>query len=112
MSLQRVFIPQLVTRFDHSKGHAVPMFDFSPAAQYGQLTPILDESDDPLFLARLAPKIRKMLDGFTEHDYLLAVGDPTVIAICAGLILRRHSNIKMLKWDRKMFTYIVLEIRP
>jgi hypothetical protein len=108
----KVFIPQMVKRFDSAAGHVSNAFDFSAAMQFGQLTPILDDMDDPMFLARLTPKIREALATFTENDYLLAVGDPSVIAICAGLILRRQKRINMLKWDRKLKMYTHLEVNP
>lgn len=112
MNVSKVFLPQVVKRFDHSSGAMMPAFDFSAAAQFGQLTPILEEADDAMFLARITPKIRAALEGFTENDYLLAVGDPAVIAVCAGLILRRFKRLNMLKWDRKLKVYISLEINP
>ena len=108
----KVFLPQVVQRFEHSSGRMVKAFDFSSAAQFGELTPILDSTDDPMFLARLTPKIRTALENFGEHDYLLAVGDPGVIAICSGLILRRRKKLRMLKWDRKLKIYISLEVNP
>ncbi len=110
--LQRVFIPQVTERFDLKLGRKVEAFDFSPAAQYGTLIEVLDKSDNPMFLARLTPKIRIALEDFSEHDYLLAVGDPAVIAICAGLILRRRKTLKMLKWDRQLKIYMVMELNP
>ena len=108
----KVFIPQAVKRFDAGTGRVINSFDFSAARQFGQLTPILDDTDDPMFLARLTPKIREALVTFNEFDYLMAVGDPSVIAICSGLILRRQKKINMLKWDRKLRMYVNLEVNP
>jgi hypothetical protein len=108
----KVFIPQRVKRFDRSSGQASNAFDFSAAAQFGQLTTILDDMDDPMFLALLTPKIREALNSFKEDDYLVAVGDPSVIAICSGIILRRQKRLNLLKWDRKLTMYIHLEVNP
>jgi hypothetical protein len=112
MNLPRVFIPQLVERFDNRTGRNVPVFDFTSAAAYGTLTPILDKDDDPLFLARITPKIRDALADFNDEDYFVAVGDPSVIAVCSGLILRRRKTLKMLKWDKKLARYLTLEVNP
>lgn len=111
MSMPRVFLPQVVERYDSATGRRVS-FDFSPAAQFGQLTEVLSSDDNPLFLAHLTQKIREVLEDFNENDYLLAVGDPAVIAACAGVLFRRQTKVKMLKWDRKMKVYIALEINP
>ena len=108
----RVFIPQVVTRYDEAKGGEVPVFDFSAAASFGQLTPILDRDVNVMFLARITKVIGEALESFSDDDYLLAVGDPAVIAVCAGLILRRKSCMKLLKWDRKLRIYLCLEIKP
>ena len=108
----RVFLPQIVERFDQVKGGMVPAFDFSAAAQFGQLHAILGPEDDVAFLARITTKIRKSLDDFTDKDFLLAVGDPAVIAVCAGIILRRHKTLNLLKWDRKLRIYTHLEVTP
>lgn len=112
MGLARVFLPQATERYDASSGRMVTVFDFSAAAQFGQLTEVLAPEDNPLFIARLTPKIREALADFGEHDFLMAVGDPTVIAVCAGLILRRRQKMTMLKWDKRSRTYISLEVNP
>jgi hypothetical protein len=108
----RVFIPQVVSKYDHAKEKMAPTYDFSPAAAFGQLVTILDDDVNVMMLARLMPTIREALDDFSDDDFLLAVGDPAVIAACAGLILRRRRTMKLLKWDRKLRIYINMEIRP
>jgi hypothetical protein len=108
--MKKVFIPHVAEKFDAGSNRRAPALDFSAAAIFGQLTPVLDPGDDPMFLARITPKIRATLDSFTQNDYLLAAGDPSVIAACAGVIFRRFDKVKMLKWDRKLKTYIPLEV--
>lgn len=112
MTMPRVFIPQVVERFDYKTGRVVPVFDLTSAAAFGSLTPILENDDDPLFLARITPKIREALADFGDEDYFVAIGDPSVIAICAALILRRRKTMKMLKWDKKLSRYLTLELNP
>ena len=111
MYLPRVFIPQIIERWDESSERFVPSFDFTSAASYGTLTKILDKEDNPLYLARITGKIRKALADYSPEDFFVAVGDPSVIAICAGLILRRTNNLKLLKWDKKLARYIALDIQ-
>jgi hypothetical protein len=106
----KVFLPQETKRFDATRQAMVPAFDFSAAAQFGQLTTILDQDDDPLFLARITPKIRAALSNFKDGDYFLAVGDPAVIAVCSGIIMLRHRKMNLLKWDRRLRLYVELEI--
>jgi hypothetical protein len=111
MTFPRVFLPQVPERRDIDSGEFKPVFDFSTAGSFGVLTPILDPKDNPVFLARLTEKIREALNDFdTEKDSFLAVGDPSVIAVCAGLILRKRKKFVMLKWDKRVHRYIAMEI--
>ncbi len=112
MNSPKVFLPKVVERFDGVAGKMIPAFDFSAAAQFGQLIEILGPDDDPIFLARHTQKIRESLESFSESDFFLAVGDPAVIAVCSGIILRKQKTLKLLKWDRKLKIYINLEITP
>jgi hypothetical protein len=107
----RVFIPQVVERFNERKDRFEPVFDLSTATVFGALTPILNPTDNAMYLARLTTRIRDGLKNFDgERDFFLAIGDPSLIAVCAGLILRRNSQFKMLKWDKHMARYIVMDI--
>lgn len=106
----RVFIPQIVMKYSQDLKRLVPVYDFAPASQHGQLTPVLGDDDNPAFLNRIIPKIKLALSDFTHEDYLLAVGDPCVIAACAGVIARRLPRITMLKWQREIRMYVKMEI--
>lgn len=109
----RVFVPQVFEKFNEARQRFEPVFDLSTAAVFGTLTPILNPTDNPIYLARLTSRIREALKDFDcERDHFLAIGDPSLIAVCSGLILRRQQQFKMLKWDKKMGRYIVMEINP
>jgi hypothetical protein len=110
--MSKVFIPQIVEKYSEQNNRMDVLYDFSDAERFGELTAILEPTDNQLFLALITPKIRSVLKNFTDEDYFVAVGDPAVIAICAGIILRRHKKLKMLKWDRRMKMYISLEVNP
>lgn len=114
MNEPRVFVPQVPVKFaGEVEGVAIfkPVFDLSTATVFGSITPVLGQNDNVMFLARLTAEInRKMSDFDCERDYFLAIGDPSLCAICAGLILRKRTHFKMLKWDKRMTRYIVLDI--
>ncbi|ABL96814.1 hypothetical protein BcepF1.083 [Burkholderia phage BcepF1] len=107
-----VYIPQLPMRFDHASQRRVPQFNITPAMQFGQLEMVLEEADDSRMIARLTPKIRERLAAFTENDFMVAMGNPAVIAICAAIVLRRQKKLKMLQWDKKLEMYYQLELNP
>ncbi len=110
MQLPRVFISQMLERWDSETERYTPTFNFNSAAIYGTLTPVLERDDHRLLLTRQIEKIKVALSDFSDDDFLIAVGDPSVIAICAGVILRRSRNLKLLKWDKRVGQYIVTDI--
>lgn len=110
MSSPKVFLPKVVERFDDNVKAMRPAFDFSAAAQFGSLVEILGPEDDPLFLGKITKKITEALADFKENDYFLAVGNPAVIAICAGVILRKQKTLNLLQWDRKLKIYVKMEV--
>ncbi|QRE00408.1 hypothetical protein [Burkholderia phage BCSR52] len=110
--MSKVYIPQLPFKFDHAVSRRVPQFDITPAMQFGQLEMVLDETDDSRLLARLTPKIRERLQQFTENDFMIAIGNPAVIAICASIVLRRQKRLKMLQWNAKLGMYYEMELNP
>jgi hypothetical protein len=110
MSVPRVFIPQIVKRFDQVKRVSVDVHDFTPAEVFGQLEIVLDENDDPTLISRMVPKVEKKLSDFSPDDFFLAVGSPVLIGVCCGVILRQNRRMKMLTWVREMKTYVQSEI--
>ncbi|QOV06265.1 hypothetical protein CPT_Maja_045 [Burkholderia phage Maja] len=110
--MSKVFIPQLPMRFDHAAGRRVPQFNITPAMHFGQLEMVLDETDDSRMIARLTPKIRERLKEFREHDFMIAMGNPAVIAMCAAIVLRRQKKLLMLQWDKKTEMYYQVELNP
>lgn len=107
--MRTVYIPNIVRRMEGGKLR--PVFDFTPAASFGKLKEIIEEFDDLLFTDHTAAKVASTLADFKPGDYLLAVGDPTAIALCAGILFRKHECVNMLKWDRKSRKYIELELK-
>jgi hypothetical protein len=107
----RVFIPQIIKKFNREKPGTPITFDFSAAERFGEINVILSDDDDVDDLVAVTRKIKLALDDFDDNDYLIAVGDPTVIAICSGEILIGQDNMKMLRWDRHRKDYFPVEIK-
>jgi hypothetical protein len=54
---------------------------------------------------------KHMLDGFSDIDYLVAIGDPAAIGICCAIAAERtHGIIPLLKWDRQERIYYPVKI--
>ncbi len=54
--------------------------------------------------------LNEKLSKFSDIDYLIAIGDPSIIAAASGIILKRLGAMKMLKWDKRLKSYNVVEI--
>lgn len=108
--MPRVFIPQVTERFDHTLERRVPTFDLSPAATFGDLIPVLDAGDNPLLANHFMGKMKSRLEDFAPGDFLLATGDPVVIAACSAIIAAKVSTFTVLKWDRKLTCYIPMQL--
>lgn len=107
----KVYLPQIPKRFDNDRVQMVTAFDFSSAAVHGELIPIISESYDPAFMEQATEEIKKGLADYKADDFFLAVGSPIAIAVCSGVILRRFGSMKMLKWERRLSTYRIVEIK-
>ena len=56
-------------------------------------------------------KIKRVLKNFNDDDYLLLIGDPSIIGVaCAVASDINMGRFKVLKWDRRREKYLPLEI--
>lgn len=101
--MSRVYVPQL----NESRN-----INILPASEFGELVICWEGKQLILNAFSCIRKIRKSMRDAKEGDYLLCIGDPAVIAICA-IILHEMTNgrFNILKWDRQTKTYysIVLD---
>jgi len=83
-----------------------------PALKFGSIEPLITGRDQQLYnTAPLVAELKIKLASFTENDYLMLVGDPAAIAICAMIAAQKTSGkLKLLKWDRQERTYYVLNV--
>ena len=56
-------------------------------------------------------KLRKLLDKYTEKDYLLLTGDPAIIGVACSIVAEKtNGKFNLLKWDRQEKMYYPIEI--
>ena len=90
----------------------MPNRDILSAEKYGELVPILP----PGYQLILSPgptvqKIKKVLKDFNDEDYLLLMGDPSLIGGACSIAAKNNiGKYKVLKWDRERRKYYPLEI--
>ena len=107
--MSRVFAPQQPMRYDREVGDMVPSMDLSPAAEYGELTVMIPwvGKDALLMTVPVVRKIRDAMRGFSDDDYILAVGDPGAIAVAGAVAAEMNrGRFRILKWDGRNHRYL------
>jgi hypothetical protein len=103
----RTFIPQEPRRYDKATDQMVSIMNFNKARKFGEPTVLMPTGPQALNVAPTIWALKDKLRDFSDNDYLIAVGDPTLIAmtaiICAEVNMGR---VKLLKWDKDTSQYI------
>lgn len=110
--MARVYLPHVPTRYDHLTNSRVPSVDFGPAAAFGQLVELTtydraissDEIDDAL------EQIQTNLSQLTDRDYIVAAGDPILIAAAVSYAHDLIGVARVLRWDRQTKKYNLVEV--
>tara|TARA_R110002126_G_scaffold90532_3_gene215723 strand:- start:1988 stop:2350 length:363 start_codon:yes stop_codon:yes gene_type:complete len=108
--MSKVFITQEKMR-KNIAGDFVQQFDLTPALKYGKLE-VLIPAGRALFAPVLTIRtLKEKLADFSDDDYLLTVGDPSVIAAAAMIAGEKNKGrVKILKWDRIEHDYISIQL--
>jgi hypothetical protein len=95
----KVYLPQQTMR--RVGDTLVPAFDISPAAAYGDIRVIIGSGSPPVEMVSLIAYMRSQLQGFSDDDYIVAAGEPSVL-IAAALVAAEYNDgrVKVLRWDR------------
>lgn len=105
-----VYITQEV-RKSTGNGSYQPQYNFKPALKYGELKVLVPAGMSLLSPVPLVRTLKEKLADFGNDDYLLAVGDPSIIAVASVIAAGRNGGkLKVLKWDREISDYIPVEI--
>ena len=82
------------------------------AEKFGDLKVMLpDNKQIVLSAGPLTFKLKQELKNFSDDDYLLLMGDPTLIGVaCAVASEINRGKFKVLKWDRDEKTYYSIEM--
>jgi hypothetical protein len=101
----RVFIPQ-EPRKRNDNGDWVALFDLTPALKFGELVVLLPHGPMMLDTNLVLGSLKAKLTDFCQDDYLMLIGDPTIIAasvMVASFIT--DGYVKVLKYDRLEHKY-------
>lgn len=113
LKMPTVYIPQITMRNrDPDKpGDLVQAHDLTPAMEYGKLVTLLEPGPVTIDLQPVIRQFQKQLKSFNDEDFIVAIGDPAIIAaatMVAGSVNRGRA--KLLRWDRRQRKYLELQI--
>lgn len=109
--MANVYAPQIPSRFDMLTNQWIPIFRMNTALEYGELIECVPgDADFTMPISRAIALMETSLKDFSERDYLLAIGEPTLIA-AAAIICASHTEgrMKMLRWSRTERRYNPVE---
>lgn len=83
--------------------------DLSQALKFGNIKVLLPPGDYNHSTPHLAEKVITGIQDMTIEDWILLMGDPTVIALTGALVWEKLGVLNMLKWDKFKNDYIVIK---
>jgi hypothetical protein len=111
--VSRVFAVQQPTGRDRDTGAIRPTMDLTPATEFGELRFILRDYHHPFRdPTGTAAEVRRVLEveDFGPTDWLLLVGNPSLIGIVAAQAsVITGGRLRLLQWDRPRHRYRPLE---
>ena len=89
-----------------------PKVNIVSAVSFGELVALTNPFDQMhLNPARLIAEIRLKIRGFSDDDWLLAMGDPAIIGVAFAIASENNGGrVSLLKWDKMEKTYYPVKI--
>jgi hypothetical protein len=109
--VSKVYVPQQPSRYDAATRLWIPTINLDPAKIYGEVVVMLPPNANRLHTAPLIAALKEQMAQFGSDDYIVAVGDPSIIAAASCIAVRKTGGrLRILKWDRMSSNYIPVEI--
>lgn len=108
--MSRVFIPQIPSRFDPGLGQWVPTVSVDSAKKFGDIVIMLPPEAGRLKPENIVQQLRFTMADYDKDDFLLAMGEPSIIAIAAILADQAVTPLRLLRWDKRSREYTVVTL--
>jgi hypothetical protein len=89
----------------------VPTVDISSATRYGSPRILVPQEVQLAVLEPVFSIIEERMQEFKEGDFILAVGDPVLIAYAVNIALRETGNCDVLRWNRNTKAYQSIRLK-
>lgn len=106
--LPAVLIPQFPTRMGDN-GPERMRVDLTDAERYGRVMELLEPSAKPFDPGSIEQMDQAIMDS-REDDWLLCIGNPTLIAVAAGAFASIHGRLNVLQWQSRKGHYEAIQI--
>jgi len=108
-----VYLPAVPMRYDAHNDERIPALDVSGASDFGDMKTLLN-LDRPLLPSEMPSAINEIctkLKPIQSDDFIVAVGDPVLIAAAVSYGIHKNGVAKMLRWNRISKSYQPIEVR-
>ena len=113
MKNAKVYIPQEPMKKDASGRWVSKGLNLAAASQYGDMVIVWGPDTSVLTRAVLEDDARYTALAYDEeHDYVVALGSPSLIAMLSWAIGSEGKQLRMLEWDKSMGRYYPTLIGP
>lgn len=110
--MSKVFVPMVPSSFDTSTKLWIPKLNLDPAKRYGEIITIAPPNANRIAIGPLMEVMREKMRGFRKDDYIVAVGDPALIAAAVAIaVMKTGGFCQILKWDRLASDYLEVDIQ-
>lgn len=109
--MSKVYAPQIPSKYDVATKLWIPSINLDPAKLFGEIVPMLPPNANRLHINPLTVALREQMKEFTKDDYIIAVGDPSLIAVSSCLAAAKTKGLlRLLKWDKISSSYELIEV--
>lgn len=109
---RRVFVPHIPSRWNHKIEGWEPTVNINGARKFGEMIVLLPDDASRMHAAPVVQALREKIDDIRADDFIVAVGDPTVLAMTVAVAaLKTGGQINLLKWDKQMGMYIPVHFK-
>lgn len=108
VGLPCVLVPQFPTRMGADGPERMPL-DLTDAERYGRVCEVLGPSAKP-FDPDSVDQLDAAIADSSGDDWLLCIGNPTLIAAAAGAFASIHGRLNVLQWQSRKGRYEAIRI--
>lgn len=109
--MAKVYIIQEVKTIDPTTGQMVTTMSFEKAKKFGELVTCCSSGRIGFTPAPTVYALKNALKDFCDDDYIVPVGDPSLIAIAGAVAASvNRGRFNILKWDRRTSDYISVTV--